>query len=131
MSFDPVAAAGYIGAAIACLAAAYERNRSQKATETAGISKAKDELAAILQLEIAAWKQRYETEHVEYNSYRERTHAHNNETNVKMLQLVQENTVLASKTDITPVLSFTKEQSEINLKVLEGLSKILERLGTP
>lgn len=130
MAIDPITVGGYVGMGIAAIAAAYERMRSQRALEGAGVNKAKDELADVLRAEIDAQKQRYETEHMEYVAYRERTHAHNNEINAQILRLSNENTNLQSKTDITPFLVFTKEQSEINLKVLEGLNKILERLST-
>lgn len=128
MAIDPIAAGGYVGMGIAAVMAAYERMRSQKALEGAGVEKAKDELADVLRAEIVAQKQRYETEHAEYVSYRERTHDNNNKYNAQILGLSNENTILQSKTDITPVLSFTKEQVEFNGQVLEGLKEIVMEL---
>lgn len=90
---------------------------------------AQGELVAVMKLEAEAWKKRYEGEHEEFSAYRKSTHERAQEANSAILKLTAENIELKNKTDLSPVLQFHKEQSQVNSKLVAALDAILKRLG--
>ena len=107
-----------------------EKRRIERAeVAEANLSEAQKALIEVHRLEALAWKTRYEGEHSEYVDYRAASHTKAQDMQARLLELTAENAELRSKTDLTPVIQFHQDQGQINLKVVETLDKILERLG--
>ena len=92
------------------------------------ISEAKDELVKVTMNDREAWKSRYDAKELEYINYREQQHDHNNEANATVVRLTAQNAELKSRTDLSPILQFNKEQSQINTKIVQSLDAILSHL---
>jgi hypothetical protein len=105
-------------------------DKAARAVEAAGeaVEAANSKVVEVVRLEADAWRKRYEGEHQEALEYRERAHTHANESNSLVLRLTAENAELRSKTDLSPVLKFHQEQSEINGKIVGALDKIVRHL---
>lgn len=99
-----------------------------KRADHAAVDAAKDEQIALLKEDREIYRTRYQREHDEYKEYREKTHDIANDINAKMIRISSENAELKVKTDITPLMVYTKEQSEINNRIIKSLDRILERL---
>ena len=112
---------GAVGAAIA--GRFYIQAQKHQAT-----AEAKDEIINLLTASANGWKARYESEHVEITNYRAEVHTRNDENNARILELTNQNSSLKSKTDLSPVLAFQKEQSTVNSKVVEALNIIIKHL---
>jgi hypothetical protein len=89
---------------------------------------ANESLVNVVRAEAAAWKQRYESEHEEYVVYRHKSHDNTQETTAMVLKLTADNAELKSKTDLTPILKFHQEQSDINMKIVETLNAIMSEV---
>jgi len=90
------------------------------------LSESQSQLIEVHRLEAAAWKTRYEGEHEEFTTYRKSVHEKAQMDGAKMLALVAENAELKSKTDLTPILQSQKDQQQINVSVLDQLTKLSE-----
>jgi hypothetical protein len=146
MNLDPSAAGGYIGMAVAIIAAAFERFHSQRslgrareANERAQeaekaraahdqVLAAKDELLKVYEKSAESWKQRHADEHKEFGEYREYAHRIANDANATIVKQAEQIAELKARTDITPILESQKQQQEINRQMMAALEKILERL---
>lgn len=108
---------------------AQEKRRLER-TEVAetNLGLAQKDLIEVHRLEAAAWKHRYEGEHEEFKNYRISSHDRAQKTNSDLLTLASENSELKSKTDLTPIYQFHKDQVVINAKMIQTLDQILERL---
>jgi hypothetical protein len=147
MTFDPTTFGTYI-AGIACAIWAginhfrVDRQKERK-EQIATVDKAHAELLsaheALMKTTIArietierdrdAWRERYDELHKEFTEYRTSTHNATSKAQGIILQLTEENGQLKAKTDLTPILKFQEEQSQINARVLEGLTRIVEALA--
>lgn len=85
-------------------------------------------MISLLKASADGWKARYEAEHIEITKYRDETHARNDENNARILELTNQNSSLKSKTDLSPVLAFQKEQAAVNSKVVQALNAIIRHL---
>jgi hypothetical protein len=128
---------GYIGGALAAIFAGHLWVQAQKRQS---IAAAKDELIQVQKENSDAWKSRYESEHLEYNTYREKQHAQNNDSGALILKLTNENADLKGKTDLSPVMkvmtdfienqrAFMTEQTAINSKILSALVNLEQRIN--
>lgn len=103
------------------------RKRSTEARQLT--ERAQASLLEVVQAEAKAWRQRYESEHEEFVSYRQKTHDNAQTAQATVLKLTAENGELKAKTDLTPILKFHQDQSDINAKVVQTLDAILKKLG--
>lgn len=92
------------------------------------LSDAKDEAIKVARNNADAWKGHYEAGHIELESYRKAQHAKNEESHATIVRLTADNATLKSKTDLSPILSFHSQQSQVNEKILEGLTVIVQHL---
>lgn len=89
---------------------------------------AQETLISVIREEAVAWKQRYQSEHEEFAAHRTKTHDNAQGSTAVILRLTAENAELHAKTDLTPVLKFHADQNTINLKVVNSLDLILQKL---
>lgn len=120
--------AATIGGVAATLWGLYMGWQKISGKEEAKLDNARRELTEVLESEVKAWKAKYELEHIEYVSYREKIHAQANETNSRMLQLVNENAALQAKTDMTTVTTALTKIMESLTSVTHILKQLEEKL---
>lgn len=111
-------------AAIAAVAAGYERYKGQKLVEYTAVNDAKDKLLEVLNQEILARKEQYEREHLEYTTYREETHKRLDKAAQIQSELLIKNAELESKTNIVPIMDTLKNV----VSALERVMIVIERL---
>lgn len=102
--------------------------RQRKQQSDTKLSEAQRELLQVREQEAHAWKQRYETEHLEYTEYRQKVHEKAAETTARLLELTSQCADLKAKTDLTPVLEHIRNQDAINTKVVDSLDALLTKL---
>jgi hypothetical protein len=122
-------AAGVLGGAAFLLWGFISGFRKRARIAKAALDKAHDDLIEVMKLQIDSWKNRFAAEHSEFAEYRKTQHDHNNAANERVIKLTAENVELRAKTDLSPVLQFTKDQTTINAKVVQSLDAILLHLA--
>lgn len=116
------ALAGVIGTVFGSGWAIIERMRSQKNADAKAALNGKDDVIKVKDEMIKALRE----EHEQFLAYRIAHHEQVQETQVKMLHLTEENSILRARSDLTPVLvqmeSITKTLSEA-ISMLKELTK--------
>lgn len=119
---------GGLGGALATGWMAYSGWKRVTGREEARLDKARGDLLEILESEVKAWKAKYEMEHAEYISHRDKTHETTNKTNARMLEIVNENALLRAKTDMTEVTTALSKIMECLTSVTHILQKVEQKL---
>jgi hypothetical protein len=114
-----------VSGAIATVVAARFWLQAQKVSS---LSEAKDEAIRVARNNADAWKGHYEAGHLELETYRKAQHAKNEESQGTILSLTSENATLKSRTDLSPILTFHKQQSEVNEKIVQALKVVVSHL---
>lgn len=83
------------------------------------LDRARQNLSEVLEANCAAWKEKFEIEHRDFNAYRDETHNKLNLANAKILSLTEETTILKSRTDVTPILDLQRQTNETMTKVAQ------------
>lgn len=135
MTANPDQIGAWITAAIMGLVAAFERVRNMRAskkreenTELLSDSKAfktrGDAMAALAE----EWKNRWDKEHGEYNSYRDWVHKKGQEDQIVLSAAQLKISELQARPDFSDLFDHLKHQSDVSVQILKGIESMLEMM---
>lgn len=101
---------------------------NQTSIDLRKVIEGKDELIRVREEQVTTWKGQYEIEHQEHKQYRDYAHLKLGEANDKVLAYNAEMIELRAKTDLTPLHQHIADQSKVNERMIDSLTKISETL---
>lgn len=128
ITIDPVVLGSLLMSILLAGWGAYERWRNSKTKQHQILVEAEQRLTGLYKEESEAWKNRFDNEHKEYTEARKKYHDDRNEWGSKNGALQEQVVSLTAKTDVTSIIEFQKQQSEINKEILSALQHIIIKL---
>lgn len=125
----------YIFAVIGGGVAWFERSRSVKqrdkldlCSEAVSDAKKHQERADLMGKLADDYKHRFEVEHKEFNDYRDYAHNKGNKDQETLLKFQEKVNELQARPDFSDLFEHLKQQSDISVKILDGMGKVLEAI---
>lgn len=115
---------GWVGGTIVTVVSIFAGVKKAQQASNQRNESSRTELIKLLEDSRNEWRNKCESEHTEFQKYRDEAHLQLNQATQKILTLSTENAELKMRTDMAPIMTALKDQGN----VLERVVKVVEKL---